>query len=248
MAVDLRSLARVLIVAIDHPLYSWPCHGLEDRSAVISAAVSGGADGLIATYGTIRDLRDHFGSVTPILKLDLTTVALGGEYPLSRYRIAWTVDDALRLGAGAVLTYVQLGADDELEALRTAARVAARADEAGLVYLCEIMPVESGRFPQPDSPVAIIAAARTGVELGAHMVKTSMPDPSSGVASVVAGCDAPLILAGGARTSDVDSLLDRVSEALDAGARGVAFGRNVWGADDPETIVLRLRTLLDESA
>lgn len=247
MTGDLRSLDRLLIVAIDHPLYSWPCAGLEDRAAVISAAVSGGADAFIAGYGTIRDLRGRFGPAIPILKLDLTTVTVGGDYPVSRYQVAWTVEDALRLGAGAVLTFVQLGADHELEALRAAGRVAAQADQAGLAYLCEIMPVESERFREPDSPLAVAAAARTGAELGAHLIKTSMPDPIGGVAVVAGACDAPLILAGGAVASDVESLLGRVVAALDGGARGVAFGRNVWAVDEPETIVRRLRTLLDES-
>jgi hypothetical protein len=28
---------RALIVAVDHPLYSWPCAGLEDRASVLRA-------------------------------------------------------------------------------------------------------------------------------------------------------------------------------------------------------------------
>ena len=76
-------------------------------------------------------------------------LTVGGDYPLTGYVAAYTVDDARRVGAAAVLTFVQLGADFELDALRTAGQVAAAADRAGLPYVCEIMPVESAAVPRP---------------------------------------------------------------------------------------------------
>ena len=100
-----------------------------------------------------------------------------------------------------MLTYVQLGTPFELEALRIAAAVAARADEAGLPYVCEIMPVEGEAYPDPASPLVIAAAARAAAELGAHMVKTTMPDPPEAMADVAA-CGVPVVLAGGDLESD----------------------------------------------
>jgi len=71
---------RTAIIAIDHALYSWPCRGLEDRGAILDACAEAGVDGVIASYGTIRDFRSRFGAVKPILKLDLTTVTVGSHY------------------------------------------------------------------------------------------------------------------------------------------------------------------------
>lgn len=234
---------RVLIVAVDHPLYSWPCPGLEDKGALLEEVVLAGADALIAAYGTVRDFRQAFAESAAILKLDVTTVALGGVYPVSEYRIAWTVDDAASLGAAAVLTFIQLGTEFELEALTAAGAVAAAADRAGLAYVCEIMPVESTRFPDPVDPVAIAAACRTASELGAHLIKTSRPEPSSAVGDAVR-CGTPVVLAGGDRTSDEHGFLRAVAESMTAGAAGVAVGRNVWGANDPGGMVRRLRTVV----
>jgi DhnA family fructose-bisphosphate aldolase class Ia len=234
---------RALIVALDHPLYSWPCPGLEDRASVLRAVSAAGADAVICSYGTLRDLRDAFGGAAPILKLDLTTLAVGGHYPASEYALAYRVEDAERLGAAAVLTYVQLGTPFELGALRTAARVAVRADELGLPYVCEIMPVEGEAYPDPAAPLAIAAAARTAAELGAHIVKTTMPNPPEAMAEVAA-CGVPVVLAGGDLDADGDRLLDRVRRALDAGAAGVAHGRNVWGRPDPGAAVAALRALV----
>ena len=230
---------RAVIVAVDHPLYSWPCVGLEDRASILYRVTEAGADGVIASYGTIRDHPEAFGRATKILKLDLTTVTVGGGYPITEYVAGWTVEDALRLDAGSVLTFVQLGADFELEALRTAVHVAAAADRAGLAYVCEIMPVESARFPDPYAPIAIACAARTGIELGARLVKTSMPTPPSAVREAAA-FGAPVVLAGGDLTGEPDELFGTVRTAIGAGASGVAWGRNVWGADDPAAVVARL--------
>jgi fructose-bisphosphate aldolase / 2-amino-3,7-dideoxy-D-threo-hept-6-ulosonate synthase len=223
---------RALIVAIDHPLYSWPCPGLEDRAAVLRAVSAAGADAVICSYGTLRDLREAFGEAAPIMKLDVTNVSTDGSYPVSEYAVAYRVEDAVRLRATAVLTYVQLGTPFELDALRAAAQVAAHADEAGLAYVCEIT-----------GPAAIAAAARTAAELGAHVVKTTMPDPPEAMAEV-AGCGVPVVLAGGDFEPDDDLMLDLVRRALAAGAAGVAHGRNVWGRRDPGAAVVALRALV----
>ena len=234
----LSAKGRAVIVAMDHPLYSWPCRGLEDRGRLLKQVA--GADAIIASYGTIRDLRPLFGEAEPILKLDLTSVTLGTNYPLSEYVPAWTVEDALRLEVGAVLTYVQLGAPFEIAALKFAGEVAAACDRAGITYVCEIMPIESAMFPDPAAPEAIAAASRAGAELGAHVIKTTMPVPAAGVAEAVQACGIPVILAGGAFASDRDRLLAEVSTAVASGAAGVAFGRNVWGADNPAEMVASL--------
>jgi DhnA family fructose-bisphosphate aldolase class Ia len=234
---------RALVVAIDHPLYSWPCKGLEDRASLLRTVAAAGADAVIASYGTIRDCRQWFGEAQPILKLDLSTVTLGGSYPVSEFLSAWDLEDAQRLGVHAVLTYVQLGAPFELEALRAAGRMAAACDTVGLTYVCEIMPVESERFPQPTAPDAIAAACRTAAELGAHVVKTTMPEPAESVADAVA-CGVPVLVAGGARAADRDALLGAVRRAMRAGAAGVAFGRNVWGSADPAWMVGALRDIV----
>jgi DhnA family fructose-bisphosphate aldolase class Ia len=234
---------RCLAVAVDHPLYSWPCEGLEDRGRVLREVAAAGADAVIAAYGTVRDQREGFGAAAPILKLDITKLSVGGSYPPSEYVQAYAVEDAQRLDAAAVLTYVQLGTPFELEALRMAARVAARADSVGLAYVCEIMPVECEAYPDPSAPSVIAAAARTAAELGAHMIKTTMPTPPEAMREVAA-CGTPVILAGGALDPDGRRLLDGVRRALAAGAAGVAHGRNVWGRADPAAAVAALRAVV----
>lgn len=235
---------RTVIIAIDHSLYSWPCIGLEDRAHIIAAARAAGVDAMIAGYGTIRDFRASFGNVKPILKLDVTSLTLGGQYPLTEYVMAYGLDDAERLGVSTVLNYIQLGAPFELEAIRQSARLAAACDSRGFTYLCEIMPVESRMFPHPEAPEAIAAACRTGQELGAHLIKTTIPVPSREIAAAVAACGVPVILAGGAPANDPAAYDREIAAALSSGAAGVAIGRNAWGAANPEKAMSRFCRLV----
>lgn len=230
---------KAVVVAIDHALYSWPCKGLEDRRALISTVAKAGADAVIASYGTIRDEREAFGEAAPILKLDLTTVTLGSSYAITDHVPTWTLEHAMRLGVRAVMTYVQLGAPFELDALKSAGRIAADCDRHGLDYICEIMPVESPRFPDAYAPDAIAASCRTGSELGAHVIKTTMPSPAARIADSTS-CGTPIILAGGNFANDRERYLADISAAMDAGASGVAVGRNVWGAPNPGEVVKQL--------
>jgi fructose-bisphosphate aldolase / 2-amino-3,7-dideoxy-D-threo-hept-6-ulosonate synthase len=238
MTLPLAADGRAVIVALDHPLYSWPCRGLEDREAVLRAVVGAGADAVIVSYGTLRDYRSALVGAEPILKLDLTTLTIGG-YGTTEYAAAWTVDDALRSGAAAVLTYVQVGTPFELAALQLAGHVAAAADAAGVAYVCEIM-------PQGDDPLAIAACCRSAAELGARVVKTSFPQPASAIADAV-GCGIPVVLAGG-DPRDSARCLAEAADAMGAGAAGVAFGRNVWGAGDPAAMVRELGRIVHGAA
>jgi DhnA family fructose-bisphosphate aldolase class Ia len=56
---------------------------------------------------------------------------------------------------------------------------------------------------------------------------------------------APVVLAGGPRVADQSALIDRVRQFVAAGAAGVAFGRNIWGSEDPVAVVHQLREVLD---
>ena len=121
----------------------------------------------------------------------------------------------------------------------TQARLAADCDRAGISYLCEIMPVESARFPDAAAADAIAAACRAGQEIGAHAIKTTMPNPPSTMPASAA-CGVPVILAGGAVAGDRAQLFKDVATAMQGGAAGVAFGRNVWASADPAATVRQL--------
>ncbi|MHC1576770.1 MAG: fructose-bisphosphate aldolase, partial [Methanosarcinaceae archaeon] len=53
---------------------------------------------------------------------------------------------------------------------------------------------------------------------------------------VVEGCPAPIVIAGGPKTNTDEEFLRMIRGAMDAGARGVAIGRNVFQHPDPASM------------
>jgi fructose-bisphosphate aldolase/2-amino-3,7-dideoxy-D-threo-hept-6-ulosonate synthase len=79
-------------------------------------------------------------------------------------------------------------------------------------------------------------AARAGAELGADIIKTNYTGDPDTFKTVVQGCPVPIIIAGGPKMkSDLD-ILESVEGAISVGAKGVAFGRNVFQHESPTKI------------
>jgi len=113
-----------------------------------------------------------------------------------------------------------------------------------------------------DSFYAVDYAARTASELGADMVKVNFPHPEKqagaaepylrefssqqAIDAVAASAGRTLLLvSGGARAGD-EAMLDKARQAMEAGATGLIFGRNVWQRGHSESLrfVTQLRDIL----
>lgn len=89
-------------------------------------------------------------------------------------------------------------------------------------------------------------AARIGSELGADIVKTNYTGSPDTFREVVRGCSVPVIIAGGPRMDTERDLLQMVYDAVQVGGAGVAFGRNVFQAENPTLLVRRLCKVVHE--
>ena len=58
--------------------------------------------------------------------------------------------------------------------------------------------------------------------------------------TVVDGCFKPVIVLGGAKVNNLQDLFELVEKAMEAGAKGVAIGRNVWKHPDPGAVTAAL--------
>jgi DhnA family fructose-bisphosphate aldolase class Ia len=102
-------------------------------------------------------------------------------------------------------------------------------------------------MPPPDqfyAPEQIAHAARIGMELGADIIKTNYCGDIQSFKQVIAATAVPVIVAGGPSEGGADNTFDVARDAVAAGASGVAFGRRVWQASDPETVVRGLRDVV----
>jgi fructose-bisphosphate aldolase, class I len=100
------------------------------------------------------------------------------------------------------------------------------------------------RMEDKRDPELLAFGARVAAELGADAIKTAYTGHSETMRQVVDGCPVPVLVLGGVRSSNPDVVLDATRDALDAGAKGVVYGRNVWQADDPVLMCNLLREVI----
>ena len=230
---------------MDHARAYGAIKGLEDPGAVIEAAVEGGADGVMTTFGVAKRYREQLaGRMPTILRLD------GGP---SLYREDWlaytewsllhSVEDALLLGADGVVLMAFVGLPVELQTYRMVASVAGECLRSNLPLMVEALPCPSERIPDPKAPDAMASAARLGFEHGADLVKTYYTEDFR---QVTDNCPVPVLIAGGPRMETVEETLQVVHDAKGAGAAGAVFGRNIWQSGDPQGTIRALKGIIHE--
>jgi DhnA family fructose-bisphosphate aldolase class Ia len=150
-----------------------------------------------------------------------------------------TATTAVRLDADAVAVSIFFGRGGEVDIMRCLGQLIEQCNGMGMPVLAEMMPPPDN-FYQPDT---IAHAARIGMELGADIIKTNYCGDIEAFKQVVASVCLPIIVAGGP-SKGADDTLRIAEEAIKAGAAGVAFGRRVWQADDPENVVRKLKDVI----
>jgi class I fructose-bisphosphate aldolase len=207
----------------------------------------------------------YAGEVPLILKLTGKTEIPPSDRALSP--LLASVEDAVRLGADAVGYTLYVGSPRQDEDFVAFGKVRAEADRLGMPVIVWAYPrgEDVERKGGRDSLYAIDYAARVAAEVGADVVKLNMPkrdaekdrlapapynelDLPEGEAMrmvVESAGRAPVLLSGGSRVSD-DDLLQKAEIALEAGATGMIFGRNVWQRpyEDALAITARIHELM----
>jgi len=155
------------------------------------------------------------------------------------------VEDAIRIGADAVSIHVNVGADDEAEMLHDLGRVARTCDLWGMPLIAMMYP-RGPKVKEEHGVEYVKLAARIGSELGADIVKTNYTGSPDTFKEVVKGCSVPVVIAGGPKMDTETDLLQMVYDAVNVGGMGVAFGRNIFQADNPTLLVKRLCSIVHE--
>lgn len=225
---------RAVVVAMDHAAYG-PKYGLEQPNKVVAQIVEGGADAILTTFGMARAIADVLGNTGLIVGLD-------SEGPIADYG----VEHALRFGADAVMLKVFPGNPQETK-LADLRRLASRCTEWNMPLLAEPIPV-SFQEKSAHTVENVAKAARTAAEAGADFVKVHYVPPISDYRAVTRSCYVPVLVLGGPATGDPRGTLQVAADAMDAGASGVIFGRNVLTHPRPARMVAALGEIVHGGA
>ena len=238
-----RSTGRTVIVALDHGGIAGPIAGIERPAEVVRACREGGADAILATRGVLNASEGEWDrSMSVILRLTGGFTVLGGKF---EEEVISSPEAALALGAAAVAVTVKFGHEREGEFTRQASFVADSCDRWGLPLLIEAM--AKAKDLKASDPRGVSLAARAAQEIGAEIVKTYYTGDQESFRKVVEGCPVPIVILGGEKSDTLEAVFRDVHDSLEAGAKGIAIGRNIWQHGKTKAMVEAMGGLVHEN-
>ena len=237
---------------IEHgPLNFFPNPPSENTDFQYSLALEGGFSAIALHIGLAEKYsRNYVGRVPLLLKINGKTNVPSDDNSFSP--LTASVEDAVRLGADAVGYTLYAGSPSQDRDIRQLNEVRYDCEKYGMPLVVWSYPRGSAIEAKggKDSLYAIDYASRLACEFGADVVKINIPkidkdkmdklpkpyntcdlSYNDSIAKVVRSAGKTMVLfSGGSKESDED-LLKKAKAAMDNGATGLIFGRNMWQRD-----------------
>lgn len=215
---------------------------MEDVGKVVEK-VYDKVDAVLVHKGLASRLVDWIGPKGCELIIHLSASTTLSPDP-NRKELVTSVEQAIRLGACAVSTHVNLGCENEAAMLKDMGYIAERCLSWGMPLLAMMYVRDAAGTGEYDA-VKIQHAARVAEELGADIVKVNYTGNVESFRKAVGSVRIPVIIAGGPKMNSDQELLAMIKDAADAGARGVAIGRNIFQHGNPALLAGEIRSILD---
>ena len=228
-----RNTGKTVIVPMDHGVTVGPIKGLINMGRTVNEVAEGGANAVVLHNGLVaRGHRKSGRDIGLIIHLSAST-SLSADP--NRKVLVCSVQQAVRLGADAVSIHINIGAQTENDMLRDFGLINRDCMDWGIPLLAMVYP----RGPKIDNEKdveKVKLAARMGAEIGADIVKVPYTGDAESFNEVVEGCTVPVVIAGGSKLSDEETL-KMVEGAMSAGAAGLSMGRNAFQHETPKKLV-----------
>lgn len=239
---------KAVIVAADHGSYMGPFAGIENLPQQIFKYDK--ADAVLLMPGMIKQCKHFFSRKNAPLCIARLNWASHYCKPYSNiYTKGYNeklneVEYAVAVGADAIILSLLLGTDEEANTrnLSQFSQLVESADKLGIPVIGEYIP--AGGIDRYEGEGEIIAlGTRVCAELGADLVKTVFVEDFEKVTS---SSTVPVLALGGAKTDKPSDAFRIALKAVQMGAAGVVFGRNVISAEDPEKYLESLISVVKE--
>jgi len=237
---------KSLILAYDQGLEHGPSSDFDNRNVdpafIVELASRAGFNGLALQKGVAE--RYYDGKVPLIVKVNGKSSLSKGE-PNAKQNCS--VEYAVSLGARAIGYTIYLGSLFEGDMFREFGAIQEQARERGLAAIAWVYP--RGAAVQNDTSKEVVSyAARAALELGADAAKIKYTGDSQSFAwAVRAAGKVRVFMSGGPKAATDEAFLAQVRGAADAGATGIAVGRNVWQHQDPLSMAELMKKVLFEN-
>lgn len=264
----------MMFLPIDQGLEHGPVDFFENPAAAdpefqCRLALKGGYSAVVFHIGLAEKyMKKYAGKVPLVLKLNGKTNIPPDDEAFST--LTGSVEDAVRLGADAIGYTLYVGSPAQDADIDQFSEVRRQAERFGMPIIIwayprgEAVKAKGGQ----DSPYMIEYAARVACEVGADVVKINYPNVN---APSIANCPKPyntmkmtaeeatrraveaagktlVLFSGGGKVGD-DEVVSNAKLAMDCGATGLIFGRNMWQRpmDEALDVSRRISSMMNKS-
>ncbi len=238
-----------VVVAIDHCQTFGPIPGLVDFTAAAESLLE--ADGVLLAPQMVRFTGKLFlrrGGPMLIARVSWTTRhCVPWNYGESETVEGVPLDNAVAYGAEIVLAPLILKTGSEArdaENVRLFTHLAEEAHGLGLPLIGEVFATPEIERDKAAFHDYVTRVCRIACELGADAIKTFYTGER--FPEVVAGTPLPIFALGAEKMEREVQALELAARAVQGGARGLVFGRNVIQARDPARFLRALKAVAKE--
>jgi len=240
---------NLVISAVDHVLEYGDQKGLEDSRTAINNCR--GTDALLLSNFMLKRNWDLFASKNsprPVVRINWSS---SFYYPLD-YREGYTtvitdVEEAVASGAEAVICSLFLEEEDgqerEKDNVRLFSEVVRQKEKLGIPLIGECYVVEHKDITQKELHDKVKRVSRVMAELGADLIKTFFT--GSDFDEITANTPVPVFTIGAEKLSTDLEVLQKASQSIKKGARGIIFGRNIFMSERPGVLVKALNDVIN---
>jgi DhnA family fructose-bisphosphate aldolase class Ia len=242
---------NIVIAAVDHGMFQGVQPGLEDEGKMLKSM--SGSDAIILGPGMIDKYPDVFykkESPNLITRLSFTSAyCFPWGYEEGHTEEMFTPSYLQSLGADVIVTSLQLKTSSQAIDANNAkvwGKIVMEKERLGLPLIGEFHPTVYENVDKDEWHDLIKRGCRILCELGADMIKTFYTDERFD--EITSSTPLPIFILGSKKLPQENYALRLVEEAIKNGARGIAFGRNIFQAKDPKKMIRAFQAIMKKGA
>lgn len=241
---------NILISAVDHGMFQGVQPGLENFNDALQMMAE--ADAILISPGMIEHFPYIFYKKTnPLLITRLSYT--------SSYCFPWKYEDGYTsemfspsylqsLGADIIVTSLQLKTkSQEIDANNASVwgKIVMEKEKIGMPLIGEFHPTVYENVDKDQWHDLIKRGCRILCELGADMIKTFYTDERFG--EITSSVPIPIFILGSKKMNSEFEALKLVEDGIKNGARGIAFGRNIFEMKHPDKTIKAMKKIVKEN-
>lgn len=232
-----------LIVPLDHGFSMGPIEGINSFADVDPWLRNPAIDGVVAHKGLMKHLVANRVAKDMAMCLHINgTSTLSSD--ISEKPLLLDAEMAVRYGADAISLDLIFSPDNTARNFSLLGSIARQANHYGLPILV-MLNLKKGTYDPTKLICLLRQYIRSLCELGVTAVKLKRPESTEQMHSLLYGIcqDINIVFAGGVFCNE-QAIIEMTSAAVDAGAKGICVGRNIFQHSRPEALLRKLKSAL----